>query len=65
LAGIELRVSAAHVVQMTNACSPSLPKISGNWSRSFLHRSVSAQPDEKGACALISTWLFAQANKAF
>jgi len=54
-----------HVAQMTNSCSQPPPRTSGNWQRSFPHRSKRAKPDQRGACALFRPSLYAQATRCF
>ena len=55
----------AHAAQMTNSSSPPPPKISGNWRRSFLHRSKRERPDQKGARTPFDALLSAPATRCF
>src|SRR5690606_2525402 len=51
-----------HAAQTTNSSSPPPPRTSGNWPRSFPHRSKCAKPDRKGARARFGSAISALAN---
>src|SRR6056297_3519384 len=50
---------------MTNSCSPQPPRTSGNWQRSFLHRSKRAKRDKEGVRAGFGPTISARANGSF
>jgi hypothetical protein len=52
-------------VQTTNSSSPPPLKTSGNWRRSFPHRSKREKPDRKGTRAAFETAISAFANVSF
>ncbi len=54
-----------HAAQMTNSSSPQPPRTSGNWPRSFPHRSKREKPDRKGARARFGMAISALANVCF